>query len=301
MINGKTYYGEKGFLNLMADILKDGVEVPDRTGVGSRAMFDAKVIYQVGEFPFSTVRPAGLRLAFHEFWSMMLQGITQTKVLEELGIDFWKGNTSREFLDKRGLTDLPEGDMGQAYGHQWRRYNGDLISNAKDVIDQLADTISILQKDIYSRRLYTTLWNPSASKYMALTPCWHSHQFVALPGEDGNPELHLKLFNRSLDTVFGFQFAVQQYKLYQMAIAKLLGVECGALICDLTQVHIYKNQFEYAQEILTRELGTPGTVTINKDIESLEDLLSLQWHDIEVQGLHVNTSPFIAKRPEMAA
>lgn len=222
-------------------------------------------------------------------------------MLEELGIFFWQGNTTRAFLDRRGLTDLDEGDMGMAYGHQWRRYNGDLAAKSGDVIDQLADTIKTLQSDIYSRRVYTTLWNPSASRYMALTPCWHSHQFVALPGTDGKPVLHLKLFNRSLDTVFGFQFAVQQYKLYQMAIAAVLGVECGALICDLTQIHIYQNQIAYAREILSRDLGTPGTVTINKPLSSLEDLLTLKWKDIEVAGLEVNNAPFVTPRPEMAA
>jgi thymidylate synthase len=301
MINGNTYYGEAGYLLMMKDVLQNGVDVPDRTGVGSRAMFDAKVIYQPGEFPFSTVRPAGLKLAYEEFWSMMLQGITQTKVLEEKGIYFWQGNTTREFLDSRGLTDLEEGDMGQAYGHQWRRFNDELAHSARDVVDQLEQTVDTLKKDIYSRRLYTTLWNPSASQYMALTPCWHSHQFVALPDETGEPVLHLKLFNRSLDSVFGFQFAVQQYKLYQMAIAQLVGVKCGALICDLSQVHIYQNQMAYAKELLTRDLGTPGEVRIEKALNTLDDLLSIKWEDIKIEGLIVNKDKFVTPRPEMAA
>jgi thymidylate synthase len=65
-------------------------------------------------------------------------------------------------------------------------------------------------------------------------------------------------------------------------------------------VHLYKNQFEYAQEILGRDLGTPGTVTINKNLNRLEDLLAIQWNDIEVSGLVVNTTPLIAARPPMA-
>jgi thymidylate synthase len=32
-----------------------------------------------------------------------IKGETDTKKLEELGVNIWKGNTSREFLDKRGL------------------------------------------------------------------------------------------------------------------------------------------------------------------------------------------------------
>jgi len=300
MFNGKTYYGEEGYLSLMADVLENGSDVPDRTGVGSRAMFDAKIIFEEGVFPFSTVRPAGLRLAFHEFWSMMLQGIVQTKVLEDLGIYFWKGNTTREFLDQRGLTDVEEGSMHMGYGWQWRGFNRGLIKEAEDIVDQLKETIETLQSDIYSRRVYTTLWNPSASKYMALTPCWHSHQFVALPNEKGEPVLHLKLVNRSLDCLFGFSYASQQYRLLQLSLSKLLGVRCGTMSCDLTQVHLYKSQFEYTREVLTRDLGKQGTVTITKDINTMEDLLALQWDDIKVDGLVVNTSEFKTPRPPMA-
>ena len=297
MFNGKTYYGEVGYLQMMGDVLARGADVPDRTGVGSRAMFDAKLIFPAGVFPFSTVRSAPLWMAFEEFW-MFMRGETQTKALEAKGIRFWKGNTSREFLDKRGLSHLDEGDMGMAYGFQWRGYNREL---SEHVIDQLKETIDTLKKDPYSRRIYTTLWNPSASKFMALTPCWHSHQFVVLPDENGEKVLHMKLLNRSLDTLFGLQFAVQQYKLYQMAVAKMLGFKCGALSCDLTQFHLYQNQFEYAAETLTRDLGVAGEVEITKELNSLEDMLAMTWEDIRVTGLEVNDKPYVAKRPPMAA
>lgn len=35
MLNSKTYYGESGYLQMLATVLKHGVDVPDRTGVGS--------------------------------------------------------------------------------------------------------------------------------------------------------------------------------------------------------------------------------------------------------------------------
>jgi thymidylate synthase len=300
MLNGQTYYGETGYLAMMRDVLERGVDVPDRTGVGSRALFDAKLIYPEGLFPFSTVRSAPLWMAFEEFWFFM-RGETQTKLLEEKGIMFWKGNTTREFLDKRGLDYLDEGNMGQAYGHQWRSYNEGISEFSGCVVDQLKDTIETLKKDPYSRRIYTTFWNPSASQFMALTPCWHSHQFVVLPNEQGENVLHLKLFNRSLDTLFGLQFAVQQYKLYQMCVAEMLGFKCGALVCDLTQFHLYQNQLEYAAETLTRELGTPGEVVIKRELKTLDDMLSMTFDDIEVKGLEVNKTPYVAERPPMAA
>lgn len=54
-----------------------------------------------------------------------IKGETDTKKLEEVGVNIWKGNTSREFLDKRGLNHYKEGDMGPMYGFQWRHFGAD--------------------------------------------------------------------------------------------------------------------------------------------------------------------------------
>lgn len=300
MFNGKTYIGEEGYIELLSDVLHNGVDIPDRTDVGmSRALFDAKLIYPEGMFPFSTFRPAPFEKAFKEFWFFM-NGKTQTKELEAQGVNFWVGNTTRDFLDNRGLNQLEEGDMGMAYGYQWRSYNKGLVSPENE-IDQLIDTVETLKKDRYSRRVYTTFWNPSASKYMALTPCWHSHQFVILPNEKGEDTLHLKLISRSLDVLFGASYALMQYKAYQMCIAKLLKVNCGTLSCDLTQHHLYHNQLEYTKEAIQRPLGKQGTLEINKELNSIEDILSMEYSDFEIKGLEVNTTKFINKLPKMAA
>lgn len=292
----KIYNDESGYIDLIKDVLKTGVQIPDRTGIGSIAIFDAKLVYDVGKvFPFSTVRSAPLRLAFEEFW-FFLKGETQTKLLEDAGCNFWRGNTSREFLDKRDLHYLPEGDMGKAYGSQLRQYGK---TTSSIYTDQLKETFTLLSTDKYSRRIYNTMWNPNESNLMALTPCHHSHQFVVLP-ENGVDTLHLKLINRSLDVVFGLSFAVQQYALYLMCVAKVFGFNVGKLTIDLSQVHIYNNQILFASELVERELGKSGKVKILKDLTTLDDVLNLKWSDFEVSELCVNTNNFHTTKPEMA-
>ena len=314
----KLYRNEVGYYTLISDILKKGVEVPDRTGIGSIALFDAKVVFSKCSSITSTLRPAPLRMAFEEFW-MFLRGSTNTKELEEKGINFWKGNTSREFLDNRGLHYLDSGDMGMAYGFQFRNFGGfseayindQFNSEDEDLkelyrvkgIDQLEESFNILKNDKYSRRNIVTFWNPEFSDTMALTPCWHTHQLVVLPNKNGKDVLHMKLINRSLDSVFGFLFAVQQYRLYQMALCKIFDFELGELSCDLTQVHIYKNQIDYAKELLER--GFPlyenaPEVKINKDMKNLDDLINLKWEDISILNNIVNKEPFKTPRPDMA-
>ena len=290
---GKMWYGERGYLDMIKFTLDHGVDVPSRTGIDCRKTFNHQVIYNIGEgqFPFSTVRPAPLRMAFEEFWFFM-RGQTDTKILEDKGINFWKGNTSREFLNDRGLNHLPEGDMGKAYGYQWRSFNG--------IHDQLQEVYDTLINDPYSRREFTTFWNPAESTEMALTPCWHSHLFNVEPDSDGCLTLNLKVFNRSLDSVLGYSFAVQQYALYMMCMAELTHMKLGHIIFDLSDVHIYHDQLDYAKELVNRQYGVSGIVQVTKPLNTLHDMVSMEWDDIEVTYLTVNNQPFENDRPKMA-
>lgn len=296
----KVYVNESGYLNLIRDVLAEGTQTPNRTNEGCISIFDAKVVYEVGKvFPFCTVRPSSLRLGFCEFW-FFLRGQTDTKLLEDEGVYFWVGNTKREFLDKRGLSYLKEGDMGKAYGSQLREFGG-TTSQKGVAVDQIKQTYEMLKSDKYSRRIYATMWNPNESDLMALTPCHHSHQFVVLPDGRGEDVLHLKVINRSLDALLGMTYAAYNYALYLTATAKLHGFKVGNLSFDLSNVHLYDNQVEYAKEMITRELGKSGVVEITKQLTTLDDLLNLKWEDINVSGLVVNRTPFKTQRPDMVA
>lgn len=298
-IIGHTYYGEDGYLCLVNNVLKKGVSVPDRTGVGSVAIFDAKIVFN--SFPLFTHRKISPRLAFEEMW-FFLNGDTDTNLLEEKGVNFWKGNTSREFLDNRGLEFLPEKDMGAAYSLQWRNFGGWYDSD--NGVDQLEKLINSIEKDPYGRRHLVTLWNPSEEHLMPLTPCWWACQFVVLPN-NGVDTLHLKLINRSLDVLYGAPFALQQYRMLQMAIASMFDMEVGVLVADLSQVHIYNNQIEWAKELLKRDWWLDGdnSVTLNKKVNGVygeDGLLSLKFSDFNVKYEDYNSKPFKTPKPPMA-
>lgn len=286
------YYGEAGYIELIKDILEDGQEQSDRTGVGTISVFDAKVIYEEDTFGcFSTVRNCPLKFSFHELW-FFLNGKTDTKELEAKGVNFWKPQTSREFLDKRGLDSLPEGDLGASYSKQFRDFGGNYYYYG---IDQLHNLVYDLKHDPYSRRLMIDLWNPAEHHLMPLTPCWFNFQVVVIGGY-----LHLKLRNRSLDAIFGFSFAVQQYRLLQYCLCQMFGYRLGMLSADLSHVHIYKNQIEYAKELVERDLGKQGVILLSKKLETLGDLLSLEWEDFGILGLEVNKKEFKTPRPPMS-
>lgn len=296
MSNG-IFFGESQYMQLLASTLVAGQFIHDRTGVGTLAMFDGKIKYQQGEFPFMVTRSVPTRMAFEEFW-FFIRGETQTKELENRGINFWKGNTTREFLDSRGLTDLPEGDYGKAYGYQFRNNP-----------DQLFRLYEGLRDDPYGRRHLVTFWNANDLDEMALTPCHHTHQFICLPSSDGTPILHLKLINRSLDIVFGYCFAAQQYRLYQIAMANLLGYGVGELSVDLSHVHVYANQIDYALEMIDIWTNIPDVtdedydidrVHLNKKLNTFDDLVGLTWGDWEVIPPKNYESSIKTPKPKMA-
>jgi thymidylate synthase len=288
----RTYYGETGYIRLLKDVLMFGESQVDRTRVGTLSLFDAKIIYTEEDFNcFSTVRNCPLKFSFHELW-FFLRGETDTKKLEAKGINFWKHQTSREFLDKRGLGHLQEGNLGVAYSKQFRDYGGAYGATGEDQLSVLLDTLT---SDPFSRRMMVDLWNPAEHHLMPLTPCWFNFQVVVI-----GDYLHMKLRNRSLDAIFGFSFAVQQYRLLQFCLCEMFGYKLGRLSADLSHVHIYNNQIDYAYELVERSLGVQGELILTKELNNLDDLLSLDWGDFEVADLQVNNTPFSTPKPTMA-
>ena len=301
---------EEQLNSLIRDVLDNGVKVDDpRTGESTLALFDSKIVVEEGDFPFFTNVLASPRLAFEELW-FMLRGETDTKELEVVGVNFWKGNTSREALNKVGLSHLNEGELGSAYSCQWRNSGGYSWSFGKSVkgsrfgIDQLAGLLVGLRTNKYSRRHLVTLWNPKENKWGCITPCHHTSQYVVLPNKDGGDTLHVKLVNRSLDCVFGLRYAIMQYRMFQMALCKMFGFKLGRLSLDLSQYHVYTNQIEYAKELLEREGGMQGycSLKLSDGVEfgDIYDLLELQWYQWEM-SYKCNEQPFVAPRPDMVA
>ena len=127
---GKTiiksfYTQEKEYLSLMKNILENGSSNDDRTGVGTLSIFGAMLKYDLRDtFPLCTTKKMFFRAIFEELM-FYLSGKTDNKILQAKGIHVWDGNTSREFLDKRGLQHYEEGDMGQTYGFNYRHFGGE--------------------------------------------------------------------------------------------------------------------------------------------------------------------------------
>lgn len=167
---------EQQYLDCIARILLEGEKRDDRTGVGTLATFGTTMRYSLrnGTLPlFTTKRTFWRGIAEELLW--FVSGSTNATQLSAKGIHIWDGNSSREFLDQRGLTDYPEGDIGPGYGFQWRHfgaeYRGCDENYEGEGVDQLAECIRKIRENPTDRRIVMTAWNPSDLSKMALPPC----------------------------------------------------------------------------------------------------------------------------------
>lgn len=289
------------YIYLLEDVSPLGIAHPDRTGVGCRKIFGDHIIYREGEFPFELQRPMGIRNAWEEM-KFFLSGETDTKTLEEKGINFWRGNTSRQFLDSWGLHQLPEGNLGAAYSKQFRNAfgtQGIQYGRGYEPIDQVQNLIYTLRFDPFSRRMAIDLWGLSEQWAMPILPCWFRSAWSVEQRGD-SLYLHMAMYSRSLDVLFGYRQAVMQYRLFQMALAKMMNFEVGEQHVFLWDVHVYQDQVEYVAELLAREPGKPGKVTLTKEVHSLDDILALEHTDFEIVGYEPNREPMKTPRPPMA-
>lgn len=81
--------------------------------------------YDLSEsFPLLTTKDVFWRGVAEELiW--FVRGETNAKLLSDKKIRIWDGNASREFLDKIGLKDREEWDLGPVYGFQWRHFGAE--------------------------------------------------------------------------------------------------------------------------------------------------------------------------------
>ena len=288
------------YVKLIRDIMYFGTEREDRTGVGSKFLWGSQIRFDMaGPFPLTSVRPVPVRWVFEELM-MFLRGDTDTRVLEEKGITIWKGNTSRAFLDKKGLTHLPEGNMGKGYGYQWRKFNAGVGSGFNPGVDQLANVIDGLQKDPGSRKHLISAWNPQQLSEMALEPCHVIQHYYIAEGH-----LFSAFWMRSNDVIYGLPFNIACYGLLHMMMAKLLKVNPGYMLYQCSDAHIYKNQYGLAHKILDRwdvnhqELkAAKPEVEITKELNTLDDLLNLDGKDVLLHNYH--PMPDFDDKPPMA-
>lgn len=247
----------KQYLDLLQDIMDNGVDKLDRTGVGTRSVFGRQMRFDLSKgFPLVTTKKVHLKSIIHELlW--FIKGSTNIKYLQDNGVRIWN-----EWADENG-------DLGPVYGSQWRNWNG-------EGIDQLEEVIDKLKHNPNDRRMIVSAWNVGKIAEMRLPPCHMMFQFYVA----GN-KLSCMLYQRSCDMFLGVPFNIASYALLTMMIAQVCGLEPGEFIHTLGDTHIYHNHFEQVREQLSRQPLPLPVMKLNPAVKNIDDFT---YDDFTLEG-----------------
>jgi thymidylate synthase len=260
---------ENNYLNLLKEILEFGETRKDRTGTGTLSLFGPQIEIDISEsFPLITTKKINFKNIVTEvIW--FLSGSTNIKFLKDNNVNIWDGNTTREFLDKRGFTDYEVGEVGPLYGYQWRNFGGNFKDPHSRGVDQIDRMLTLLKTDPMSRRIFMSSWNPIDLDKMALEPCHVSFQLYV----SSNNRLNGKLYMRSNDLFLGAPWNIACYSLLIYMFCHLTGYFPGKLVYSLGDSHIYLNHIKQVEEQLNRPVRPFPVVKIanDKKIKCFED------------------------------
>lgn len=261
----------KQYLDLLRDVMENGVDKGDRTGTGTRSVFGRQVRYDLAEgFPLLTTKKLHIRSILHELlW--FLSGETNIRYLKENGVSIWDEWAT------------PEGELGPVYGAQWRNWQG---ADGKHY-DQISALVEGLKNNPDSRRHIINGWNVAllpdekqkpwenaAAGRMALPPCHVLYQFYV-----ANGKLSASLYIRSNDLFLGNPYNTASLAFLTHMLAQQCDLDVGEIVLSIGDAHIYSNHFEQAETQLQR---TPGPLPKLKIHRKPVSIFDYQFDDFEI-------------------
>lgn len=253
------------YLELMRDIINNGVRKENRTGVDTLSVFGRQMRFDLAQgFPLLTTKKVHLKSVIHELlW--FVRGETNIKYLKDNGVKIWD-----EWADVNG-------SIGPGYGFQWRSWpywneDSDVYDYDNDTwgrweyIDQLAIALDKLKNRPNDRRNIVSAWNVPYLDDMGLPPCHLLFQFYV-----ANNRLSCQMYQRSCDFFLGVPFNIASYALLTMMMAEMAGLEYGEFIWIGGDTHLYVNHTSQAVEQLSRDPRPSPTMILNYRGQGIED------------------------------
>lgn len=286
---------EHQYLSHVSNILRHGDTKTENRNGETKEMLGLTMRFSLQDatFPLLTTKLVSWKTVLKELL-FFIRGETDNRILQAQGVHIWDTNSTREFLDSRGLIDYSVNQLGPVYGRQWRAFNEPYepcrclsleecncqkVTSISNRCDQLQDVIDQLKHPTnrFSRRLIVSAWNPQQIKSMALPPCHLMFQFMV----NSRNELSCIMTQRSADMGLGVPYNIASYALLTHLIAHHCNLKVGELIMNLGSAHIYKQHYNPLWEQIHRIPGTFPKIYISTKREKIEDYV---LEDFIVEG-----------------
>lgn len=273
---------DKIYCELCENILTNGVQVANRTGIDTIKLPSAHFQLNVGEeFPILTTKQLFIRQAVLEMlWIYQAQS-NDVRWLQERNVhiwDLWQIDENGDWRDEKTGEVLKHFDpkfantIGNAYGYIVKRFK---------LMDRLIDS---LKNNVNDRRRVISLWQDEYLDTAVLPSCvWSSEWDVT------NGTLNAWVHQRSCDVPLGLPFNVTQYAVLLKMLAQVTGLKAGTIDWSIKDAHIYVNQVDGIKEQLERfhtkgDLKAPE-LWLNPEIKDFYDFdSSKDIKDIKLIG-----------------
>lgn len=273
---------DKIYCELCENILTNGVQVANRTGIDTIKLPSAHFQLNVGEeFPILTTKQLFIRQAVLEMlWIYQAQS-NDVRWLQERNVhiwDLWQIDENGDWRDEKTGEVLKHFDpkfantIGTAYGYIVKRFK---------LMDRLIDS---LKNNVNDRRRVISLWQDEYLDTAVLPSCvWSSEWDVT------NDTLNAWVHQRSCDVPLGLPFNVTQYAVLLKMLAQVTGLKAGTIDWSIKDAHIYVNQVDGIKEQLERfhtkgDLKAPE-LWLNPEIQDFYDFdSSKDIKDIKLIG-----------------
>ena len=261
----------KQYIDALKHILKNGEDVSDRTGVGTRTVFGYQMRFDLSKgFPAVTTKKLAWKSVVSELLWFLEGGTDERRLAEILYNETRENITDKTTIwtanaDKQGKelgytnTDTIKA-LGPIYGKQWRNFGG---------VDQIAKIIDEINTNADSRRIILSAWNAPEIPEMALPPCHTLAQFRVVNGK-----LSCQMYQRSADMFLGVPFNIASYSLLTHMIAQITGLEVGEFVWTGGDCHIYNNHVKQVEEQIKRrprklpQLEMPAFGSLDRILET---------------------------------
>lgn len=269
---------DKDYIELCKRILRNGIEVENRTGINTIKVPSHHFHFDLEEeFPVLTTKQLFFRQAILEMLWIYQAKSNDVRWLQERNVHIWdeweiaedgKWRATQNVLNENGVLEKKqiEKDFGTEYAHTIGTAYGYIV-NKFDFINKLIDKLKNNPND---RRMVMSLWQDDYLKTAVLPSCVWSSEWDVTDGK-----LNAWVHQRSCDVPLGLPFNVTQYATLLCMLAQVTDLKPGTLDWSIKDAHIYVNQVEGIKEQIRRmeELGDfpAPDIWINPDVRRFED------------------------------